>query len=662
MKHRQSNRNTQTSSLSSKEFSIQASGKMFHMVISGLYSDKPKSITREIYSNAFDAHAMVGKEDVPFDVIYPTSMDPTFTVRDYGPGIPHEGMEDFYTVLGHSTKEDTNVAVGKWGVGRMSPMSYTDTFNVVSRHKGMKAFYSVQLGEGGEPSLHTLAMPTPTDEPDGLEVSFPIDRWDISDFAGAARRMAMGLKVKPNVLNDENPFQDPEIILQGDGFYFFNHPDFSDWKHRGVYAQMGCVLYPISRDHIPHTLRGRCLVVEFPIGELDVTASREDLSYDEITINNIRKRLDLVLEKIGQLIEVQVRDAKTHFEACVLYTRAKGATGFSPKVKWNDKELDRFFQTLLFHTAWSRVSTFGKSVKCYWESENQTLTVDTSDITTVYIQNVDKKTREPRAAERIFIHNTQTQGRSGAVWIRYHKGDTNAEQEIELLKKEMQGYVSFVYTCDLPDPGPRGNRAKTKLKKVESPRTYWADYTMDDAEFQAGGIWMPISNNRPDDAHYRYVFYLKVMRNLGLVSSVVVVPKTYWPRFEKASNWKTLRSVVDEYVKNNLEAKQKFAASNSWTASEYRYLASLGVSNKWFGPIKKGVEESKKTYHGLYCGDMWKLLRMTGNLGKGVDVESYMDSFYKQYPLLKLYRSGMDEEFREYVRMVDAKQQTQLAA
>ena len=46
-------------------FTIQASGKMFHMVISGLYSNKPQSITREIWSNAFDAHAMVGKTDTP---------------------------------------------------------------------------------------------------------------------------------------------------------------------------------------------------------------------------------------------------------------------------------------------------------------------------------------------------------------------------------------------------------------------------------------------------------------------------------------------------------------------------------------------------------------------------------------------------------------------
>jgi len=114
MKHRQSSRNTEASSLSKKDFSIQASGKMFHMIISGLYSNKPKSITREIYSNAFDAHAMVGKHDVPFDVIFPTPMAPTFTVRDYGPGIHHDNMEGFYTILGPRRTPTRLSANGVW--------------------------------------------------------------------------------------------------------------------------------------------------------------------------------------------------------------------------------------------------------------------------------------------------------------------------------------------------------------------------------------------------------------------------------------------------------------------------------------------------------------------------------------------------------------------
>ena len=196
----------ENNSLSSKDFTIQASGKMFHMVISGLYSNKPQSITREIWSNAFDAHAMVGKEDVPFEVTFPTTLNPTFSCRDYGPGIAHENMEGFYTVLGHSTKENTNKAVGKWGVGRMSPMSYTDTVSVVSRHKGMITFYSIQLGPDGSPCLHVLAPPMPTTEESGLEVSFPVKREDINSFQQAAKVVSYGFDVKPRIKNSKDAF------------------------------------------------------------------------------------------------------------------------------------------------------------------------------------------------------------------------------------------------------------------------------------------------------------------------------------------------------------------------------------------------------------------------------------------------------------------------
>lgn len=188
----------ENNAMSSTAFTIQASGKMFHMVISGLYSNKAQSITRELWSNAFDAHSMVGKEDVPFEVTFPTAMTPVFSVRDFGPGIAHDDMEGFYTVLGHSTKENTNKAVGKWGVGRMSPMSYTDTFSVVSRHKGMVAYYSVQLGPDGAPQLHVLAPPSPTTEADGLEVSFPVKRVrkDWLDIYSATIKNEIGTTVK----------------------------------------------------------------------------------------------------------------------------------------------------------------------------------------------------------------------------------------------------------------------------------------------------------------------------------------------------------------------------------------------------------------------------------------------------------------------------------
>ena len=118
--------------LASTQFSIKANGKAFKVLIDGLYSDKIRAVVREIWSNAFDAHAMAGNTDKPFDCHLPTIFAPHFAVRDYGVGMSHDQIMRLYTTVFESSKEDTNDQVGKLGLGSKSPFAYTDTFTVTS--------------------------------------------------------------------------------------------------------------------------------------------------------------------------------------------------------------------------------------------------------------------------------------------------------------------------------------------------------------------------------------------------------------------------------------------------------------------------------------------------------------------------------------------------
>jgi hypothetical protein len=630
------------------------------MVISGLYSDKPKSITREIYSNAFDAHAMVGKEDVPFDVVYPTSLTPTFTVRDYGPGIRHEDMEGFYTVLGHSTKEDTNTAVGKWGVGRMSPMSYTDSFTVISRHKGMKAYYSVQLGPDGEPALHTLSEPTPCDEPDGLEVSFPIDRRDVRSFADAARHMAMGLKVKPHVLNDENPFAEVKKTVEGEGFYFFEY--FSSQKV-GPFAQMGCVLYPISQNYVPSRFWHANLVLEFDIGELDVTASREELSYDEETVKNIEARFDKLDAQLRSIAEDKVKTAKTEFEARKFYGKITKSTRLrSFSVDWNGINIDYDLYNLPISCVTSSVvETVGKT-KAYWVTQHPH-TIHPDRLQRVYLQNIAKKTRDVRANDRIWNneHGKGSDARA-AIWLRYDSTDPNHVAEIDTLKQEFSGHVEFIYVKDIPDPGPQGQRSKTRVKEVKG--SVWRDIDLSDKEFQDGGYYIPISNNMADDEHKHWESLHQYMKAIKGFDRCIVVPKTYWSKFQNAPQWKTLRSLAQEYVEQDTKKKVEYALSD-WKHNRHaQILVNLPVGNAIFAGLRRKVYEDVKTYDWLSQSDMKNLLVITGKLDWGE--QSYPDKYvamiYSKYPLLTYYRNSMEQEFADYVQMIDAQEEETLAA
>jgi hypothetical protein len=659
MKHRQSSRNTEASSLSKKDFSIQASGKMFHMIISGLYSNKPKSITREIYSNAFDAHAMVGKHDVPFDVIFPTPMDPTFTVRDYGPGIHHDNMEGFYTILGHSTKEDTNTAVGKWGVGRLSPMSYTDSFSVVSRHKGMKAYYSVQLGNDGEPALHTLSNPTPTDEPDGLEVSFPIDRYDIRNFADAARHMAMGLKVKPNVVNDAEPFEDVEVTVRGEKFYFYKE---NRNTQSGPFAQMGCVLYPIDPGYVPYQFYLTNLVLEFDIGELDVTASREDLSYDEETIKNIESRFKKLEAQIRSIATDKVLSAKTEFEARKFCGQAYRETRLKNfEVDWNNITISHDnYMMPLSGVASSLLDVSGKS-KAYWNPQQRPV-VSSSRLEKVYVQDVAKKIRDVRANERVYNHYHQQQ-KAHSIWLRYDSTNQEHLKEIEELKREFNGHVEFVYVKDIPDPGNTQTRSKTKVKKVSGYR--WLDVELSNQDFQDGGYYVPISNNMPDGAHTNWSFFKEVLAKVEREGDVYLVPKTYWKKFEGASQWKTLRSFVDDYVSKDTKKKIEYALSDWSSNRDVSDLSKLPVSNQIFTALRRKHQEKVAPVDNLSKAEMSVLLKATGKIYREVKdyPTKYVDMIFDKYPLLRLYNGrAMNQEFADYVHMIDAQSNENLAA
>ena len=118
-----------------KSFSIEVNAKAFELLSSGLYTDKPLAIVRELSCNAFDAHMEAGNADRPFLIQLPNDLEPEFRIRDYGTGLKHEQVMKLYSSYFTSTKTNTNNQIGAFGLGSKSPFSYTDTFTVTSYGK-----------------------------------------------------------------------------------------------------------------------------------------------------------------------------------------------------------------------------------------------------------------------------------------------------------------------------------------------------------------------------------------------------------------------------------------------------------------------------------------------------------------------------------------------
>ena len=295
------------------EFRIRNSAKAFSILSSGLYANKIRAVIRELSCNAVDSHAAAGNTGTPFDVHLPNSLEPHFSIRDYGTGLSHEQVTNIYTTYFESTKTNSNAFIGALGLGSKSPFSYTDNFTVTAIQNGRKGIYTAFINEAGVPSIAQM-MEEATDEPAGVEVKFAVNsRYDFDKFRQEARIVYKHFALRPVVSgNGDFSFVDAEYESRDivPGVHSFKTISSSA-------AVMGNIAYPIdvpaADQSINPELRAllSCgLEMHFDIGELDFQASREGLSYIPSTVAAINRKLEqvnaaltLVLAKEADAIE-----------------------------------------------------------------------------------------------------------------------------------------------------------------------------------------------------------------------------------------------------------------------------------------------------------------------------------------------------------------------
>lgn len=279
------------------EFRIRNSAKAFNILSSGLYANKIKAIVRELSCNAVDSHIAAGKADVPFEVHLPTSLEPHFSIRDFGTGLNHDQVTNIYTTYFESTKTASNEFIGALGLGSKSPFSYTDNFTVTAIKDGVKGIYSAFINGEGVPSIAKM-MDEPTDEPAGVEIKFSVnDRFDFQKFKEEAASVYKYFKLRPTMTG--NKVDIPNIEYETKDVIPGVHvrADAGHYRRSNSIAVMGNIAYPID---VPNpeqlgalrTMLECGLEIHFAIGDVDFQASREGLSYIPQTVDAIKKKLE----------------------------------------------------------------------------------------------------------------------------------------------------------------------------------------------------------------------------------------------------------------------------------------------------------------------------------------------------------------------------------
>lgn len=283
-----------------KDFTIKSSAKAFKILSSSIYENKIKAIIREVSCNAVDGHSMAGKRNVPFSVHLPTRLEPFFSVQDFGVGLSEDDVYDVFTRYFESTKTDSNDVIGAMGLGSKSPFSYVDQFTVISVFDGVESTYICYMGDSGAPHVSKVSE-EPTGDHNGVTVKVEVSESDIYKFEYEAHEVYKWFVVPPVVNTLEVESNVPE-----DEDYFFV-------PGRGLIAWMGNIAYPVSTKYVnswddaerilQHT---GAMVVKFDIGELDVSASRESLSLDPVTLRNLNNKVGSIIKKLHQDIQAKI--------------------------------------------------------------------------------------------------------------------------------------------------------------------------------------------------------------------------------------------------------------------------------------------------------------------------------------------------------------------
>ncbi|RJR06223.1 hypothetical protein C4588_08040 [Candidatus Parcubacteria bacterium] len=304
-----------------------------------MYSNPIQTICQEISCNARDAHREVGKDSVPIEIKLPNKLEPWFWIKDFGPGITPERMADVFIKYGCSTKRDDNTQTGGWGLGAKSGFSYSDTFTVISvtpeNSKMIRREYIAHIDESGLGQM-SCVKEEETTEPQGTTVVITPKEKDYNLFAEQTLRATMFWKVKPIIRGATN-WQWPKVSIdyQGNGWEVHgSQTSFSAFSNT-PHVLLDGIPYPIKCEHLfknkqpvfPN-YRSVPLRLHFNVGEILITANREELDYQDRTIKTLESHIDAAFTELRSAMTKSVLDAPSLNKAIVAWLAARNHRQF----------------------------------------------------------------------------------------------------------------------------------------------------------------------------------------------------------------------------------------------------------------------------------------------------------------------------------------------
>ena len=317
------------------QYSIKASAKAFKILSDGLYSDKLAAPIRELSTNAYDAHVAKGNIHTPFDVHLPSVAEPWFSIRDYGIGMSKQELQTTYTTYFDSNKTHSNDFVGCMGLGSKTPFTLSDAFTVTSVKDGKKTTVINYLDE--DVPNFSIISEEDTDEASGTEIKFtPTEANTYDKLRESAQRILGYFDVTPNLTigSTKEEVKVPTKRLEGKDWYYVD----SQLAHSDSIILMGNVAYPFNFCDVSDDFEKKYgwsntyeyrrlvsnLVFRVPIGNLDITASREEIGWTSEGREYMVNFVERVNNEIKDIMNEQLNDCENFWDARILFNSMVG--------------------------------------------------------------------------------------------------------------------------------------------------------------------------------------------------------------------------------------------------------------------------------------------------------------------------------------------------
>lgn len=149
-------------------------------LLTDAYASPIEATVRETISNAIDASVASGSTR-PIKIVRPTAEQSVFVVRDYGPGMTKDIIQNAYTAYATSTKRTDFTQIGAKGLGAKAPLSYCNSFEVTTIQNGNLVRFVLERTDAGN-FFEFLEEEEGVDIPDGTTVMVPVKPADHGEF------------------------------------------------------------------------------------------------------------------------------------------------------------------------------------------------------------------------------------------------------------------------------------------------------------------------------------------------------------------------------------------------------------------------------------------------------------------------------------------------